>query len=462
MRYSKSQPKISLIASLVLQSVFSTSAFSAGFQINEISPGLQGDATAGAAAANNDVSSLFINPATLATLQENQGYMGASEIWPNVKMSKGSAIHTVNVPGVPDSSITAPVQGKTSQSSVAISAFVPDGYLGWRINDKWVAGLALVSPYGLKTAYSYDSVLRFDAVYSSVKTVDINPALSYQFNDKWAFGAGLQVQYLQATFSNFNGPYTGIPAIDDLIAADHPTHLRGEGWGVGYNLGVLFKPATGTRLGIGYRSEIHQRLKGHGQQYTSPGGTVPAPSASFLFNAQTPVSAKVTTPQILTLSAAHDIAKWTLKASAQVNFWDSFKELSINMPDAFATSSTILTRWRNSWFGALGAEYHLNPLWTVRGGVAYDETPTVDKYRDPRIPDADRVWLNVGATYQYNKHLSIDGAYAHIFVQDQKVNVTQASGVSATSTLPLEVNQVSAHYTGSVDIVALALRYKFN
>lgn len=462
MSYSKSQPKISLIASLVFQSIFSASAFSAGFQINEISPSLQGDATAGAAAASNDVSSLFINPATLATLQENQGYLGASEIFPHAKMSQGAGVHTVNVPGIPDSSITAPVQGKTYQSSVASSAFVPDGYLGWRINDKLVAGLALVSPYGLKTAYSYDSVLRFAAVYSSVKTVDINPALSYQLNDQWAFGGGLQVQYLQATFSNFNGPYTGVPALDQFFAADEPTHLRGEGWGVGYNLGVLFKPVPSTRLGIGYRSEIHETIKGHGQQYTSPGGTVPAPSASFLFNAQTSVYSKVTTPQILTLSAAHDIAKWTLKASAQLNFWDVFNKLSIHMPEAFATSSTISSRWKNSWFGALGAEYHANPMWTFRGGVAYDETPTVDKYRDPRIPDSDRVWLTCGGTYQYNKYLSIDGAYAHIFMQDQKVNVTQASGVSATSTLPLEINQVSAHYTGSVDIVALALRYKFN
>lgn len=84
------------------------------------------------------------------------------------------------------------------------------------------------------------------------------------------------------------------------------------------------------------------------------------------------------------------------------------------------------------------------------------------KFRDPRIPDADRVWLNIGATYQVNKHVSIDGAYAHIFVQDTTVNVTQASGASATSVVPLEVNQVSANYKSSVDIVALALRYRFS
>jgi len=461
MGYLYLQQKKSVVAFLVSQLLYSMSAFAAGFQINEISASLQGDATAGAAAANNDVSSMFINPATLSTLTENQGYLGASEIFPNISISNASATHTVNVPGVPPSSISAPVQGQNYQNNVSPSAFVPDGYIGWRINNKWVAGLGLNAPFGLKTAYSQNSVVRFAAVYSSVKTIDINPALAYSINDQWALGAGFQAQYLKANFVNFDGPYTGIAPIDSLVAANYPTNLSGDSWGYGYNVGVLFKPSKETRLGVGYRSQISESLKGNGQQYTSPGGTVPAPSQNFLFNAQTAVFAKVKTPGALTFSAAQDIAQWTLKASAQINFWNVFNQLSINMPEAFATNSTIQAQWKNAWFGAVGAEYHWTPTWTFRGGIAYDQTPTIG-LRDPRIPDADRVWLNVGASYTVSKNISIDGAYAHIFVQNPMVNVTQASGVSATSTAPLEINQVSANYKASVNIVALALRYRFN
>ncbi len=459
MRYL--QPKKTVIAFLVSQSFVSLSAFAAGFQINEISPSLQGDATAGAAAASNDVSSMFINPATLSTLQENQGYIGANEIFPHVSMSNATAVHTVNIPGFPASSISAPVQGQNYQNNVAPSAFVPDGYVGLRINDKVVAGLSFNAPYGLKSAYSQNSVLRFAAVYSSVKTIDITPALSYAITDQLSVGAGMQFQYMKAIFSNFDGPYTGVAPIDSLIASNFPTSLGGYSWGYGYTLGALYSPDKKTRLGIGFRSRVREGLKGNGQQYVSPGGVVPAPSQNFLFNAQTPVSAQVTTPDILTFSAARDIGQWTVKASGQVNFWDVFNQLSINMPAAFATNSTIQTQWKNAWFGAVGAEYHKSPTWTFRGGVAYDESPTT-AFRDPRIPDSDRVWLNVGATYKVNKHISIDGAYAHIFTRDQTVNIIQASGSSATSTVPLEVNQVSANYQSSVDIVALALRYRFS
>lgn len=456
-----SLPKISVITFLFSQAFFTLPAFAAGFQINELSPGLQGDATAGAAAANDDVSSMFTNPATLSTLIENQAYLGGSEIMPHIKMSNASATHTVNVPGIPPSSITAPVQGETSQNSISKSAFVPDAYFGWRLNNKFVAGIGIVSPFGLTTSYDNNSALRFGADNTSVETININPALSYAVNEKWALGLGLQAQYIQGTFSNFNGPYTGVSAIDAFVASTHASYLNASSWGFGYTVGALFKPDQYTRLGAGFRSQVSENLQGNGRQFTSPGGVVPAPSPDFLFNAGTSAHAGVKTPAVLTLSGARDIGSWTVKASVQVNFWKTFNHLSIYEPEAFATNATIQTQWKNTWLGALGADYRLTSAWTLRGGVAYDQTPTSNTYRDPRIPDTDRIWLAVGAGYKVSKHVSFDGAYTHLFMRNQTVNVTQATGTNAISPTPLEVNHLQASYKGSADILALAVRYSF-
>lgn len=462
MKYLNSLPRLSIIAFLISQSFLSLSAHAAGYQINEISPSLQGDATAGAAAAKNDVSSLFINPATLSTLLQNQAYVGASEIFPHVRMSNASATHTVVTPGIPPVPFTATVLGVNSQSRVSKPVFVPDGYVGWRLNDQLVVGLAFIAPWGLTTKYRSDSVVRFGAVYSSVFTVNITPSIAYAINNQWSVGAGFQAQYISATFSNFNGAYTGDPAIDALIAANSPTYLRGSSWGYGYTAGVLFKPDLCTRIGLGYRSQVAEQISGHGQQITGPGPTVRAPSRDFPFNAQTYVRAGIKTPAVLTLSAARDIYDWTIKATAQVNFWNTFNQLSIYMPGAFVTNSTILTKWKNTFFGALGADYRFKCDWEVRGGVAYDQTPTQDTYRDPRIPDASRVWLTLGGTYKPTKHWSFDGAYAHIFIANKNVNVTQPNGTNALSgATPLEVNHIQANFHSSVDIVALGLRYSF-
>lgn len=460
MSYPRSLPKLSLLALLVSQAFITAPAFAAGFALNELSPGLFGEALAGAGAAKNDVSAMFINPATLGNLTTNQAYLGATVIFPSIKMSDAQATHTVNIPGLPPSSISATVLGDDNQNNVSQSATVPDGYFGYRVNDKLVLGLALVSPFGLTTDYNEDSVLRFDALNSSVRTVDIVPTIAYSFNDHFIVGAGFQAQYMKAHFSQFNGPYTGT-VLDDLIAAQQPTHLYGQDWGFGYTLGVLFNSDPCTRWGLSYRSSISEHLEGSGQQFISPGPTVPAPSNHFPFNADSAVKGSTRTPGFLTFSAARDFANWTLKGTIQRNFWSVFDKLSINMPEAYATNFTIQTKWEDTWFASLGAEFRTNEHWAVRGGVAYDQTPTRDKYRDPRIPDNDRYWINLGTTYAFNQNFSIDGAYSHLFSPNQKVNVTQASGVSATSTLPLEVNTVSGKYKSSVDIVAVALRYSF-
>lgn len=460
MDYVPSRSRLSVIAFISLQA-FIGSAFAAGFQLNELSPGLQGAATAGAAAAEDDVSAMFINPATLATLKHNQLYAGASLIMPHVSMSDASATHTVNIPGPPPTDITATVLGKTSQKNVGQSAVVPDVYLSWRLNEMIVAGIAVTSPFGLTTDYSRNSVVRFAAQDSQLLTVNINPAVGIKLNKYWAVGLGFQAQYAQATLSNFNGPYTGIPSIDELIAANHPTSLKANGWGYGYNAGILFEPSECTRIGMGYRSRLVQNIEGDGSQFTLPGPTVPAPSQNFLFNARTTANGTLVLPAVLTLSAAQDISNWTLKASAQLNFWSSFEHLSINMPEAFGTNSTIQSQWKDVFLYAVGADYRVAPNWTLRAGAVYDETPTRDGLRDPRIPDGDRIWATVGFTYKANKSISIDGVYEHIFGKDISVNVTQASGSSANSSGPLEVNHVRAKYRASVDILGLAIRYSF-
>lgn len=446
---------------LITQFVCASSVMAAGFQINEISPSLQGSANAGAAAANDDVSSMFFNPATISTLTTNQFYLGANEIIPDVSMHNASAIHTVNIPGIPPSNITAVVKGIPNQSNVGQPAFVPDLYVGYRICPNLVAGVALVAPFGLTTNYHRNSVVRFSATNTSVKTIDIVPSIAYTVNQMVAIGIGFQAQYLKASFSNYDGPYTGIQPIDELIAAQHATHLHAHGWGYGYTLGLMVTPNKCTRLGVGYRSQVPEHITGKGQQYTGPGGTVPAPSQDFLFNAQTHTSAGVKTPAVLTMSAAQDINEWTVKGTVQVNFWNALQRLTINMPQAFATQTTLQTHWRNTWFGSIGADYRYNCEWTARAGVAFDETPTRNAYRDPRIPDSNRYWLNIGATYKWNRCFSFDATYSHIFFEDTKVDVTQFSGVSAISTVPLEVNNIHANYSGSADIFGLAVRYNF-
>ena len=55
----------------------------------------------------------------------------------------------------------------------------------------------------------------------------------------------------------------------------------------------------------------------------------------------------------------------------------------------------------------------------MRAGVAYDQTPTHNATRDPRIPDGDRYFASPGAGYRFQSmpELSIDAAYSRQFVK---------------------------------------------
>ena len=46
-------------------------------------------------------------------------------------------------------------------------------------------------------------------------------------------------------------------------------------------------------------------------------------------------------------------------------------------------------------------ELYLDHAWKFRGGLAWDQSPVNDTDRTPRLPDADRFWLSVGAQYTY-------------------------------------------------------------
>ena len=97
----------------------------------------------------------------------------------------------------------------------------------------------------------------------------------------------------------------------------------------------------------------------------------------------------------------------------------------------------------------MGLEADVGSGLTLRAGVAYDKTPTTDKFRSPRIPDADRIWGSVGASYQFSDSIKLDFAYSLLVPDDTTV---KANGV----TIPSDIK-----YSGVMHIVSLGVSLKF-
>ena len=91
----------------------------------------------------------------------------------------------------------------------------------------------------------------------------------------------------------------------------------------------------------------------------------------------------------------------------------------------------------------------------MRAGVAYEESPIDTEIRSTRLPDNDRIWASIGATYQWNDKLSFDVAYTHIFASGDDIRIVP--GQQDFDGLPFV-----ADVDSSVDIISAAVRYRWD
>ena len=393
-----------------------------GFALREQSSYGQGASYAGIA-AGGALSSMFWNPATLTQVPGIQSESVLTGIMHYASNSVGAGS-------------TLAALGGTSDT--AKDALVPAGYFSWQVNPKLWLGLSVNSPYGLQVTFPDAWAGRNFAGTSGLKTYNATPTIAYAVTDWLSVGAGVQVQYAKADFSS--GLATGL---------GQQLQLSGHGWGYGFTAGITVMPTPTTTIGIGYRSRINQPIDG---TMSLPAGVFFSPPLG------TPgdINTTLNLPDTVTASLRQILTpQWTLLATVEWSNWSRIGVSPIyqaNGAPALAAGApvSIAFNYSDGWFTSLGAEYHWNEALTLRGGLGYEKSPITDAVRTPRLPDNDRVWASIGASYQLTKKISLDAAYSHLFVKDTSVH-----DVSGAVT-----------YNGSVDaridIVSVGLHYRWD
>jgi long-chain fatty acid transport protein len=412
-------------------------SFGSGFQIRENSVSALGNAFAGAAASIEDPSVIANNPAAIAGLVGNQVSGDLSVVVPSVVFS-----------GI---GITAGRQSiKGGNGGDAGSAQpVPAAYGFLDASPDLKLGLALSAPFGLKTQYAPDWVGRYQAIKSAIETININPNVAYRVTDWLAIGGGPAIQHTHAEFTNAINSTAVARLANPLLPAgfalpDGHAGVAGNSVSVGYTLGVLAELSPQTRIGASYRSQIGHRIEGIASF------EVPAALAASPRFQNTPASTKLTTPDIVSLAASHQISpEITLLAELQWTNWSVVRNLRIERPDGSAISDQA-EQWHSTWFGSIGATYRPSPNWTFRTGFAIDPSPVRDEFRTARLPDTDRYWLAVGLGYRWSDAFRLDAAYARVF-----------GGTVPVSELSQTGDVLSGQAASHADIVSLSATLRF-
>lgn len=463
------KPTRSIISTAVLALMASNIVYAGSFSLyTEGSPLAISNFAAGVAAEVADASIGWYNPAGLALLHKQQMVLGGVGVFPVAKISGTSTFKTPIIPEYKQ-------QFENLQG--AGSGFVPSFHYARPVGENVAVGLSVTSPFGLSSDWDKHGPVRYAATYSELLTTNISPEIGGKFTENFAIGAGLDVQYARVKFNRMVGLPTILPLIDlKPTALDSYSYNVGDSWGVGFHAGVMgFFNDNHSRIGLNYQSKMSHKFNGWSEltgRLATPDLLIVDPLQVLAANPNARTSShslssnNIQFPDILTLSGYHDMnEKVALLGSVVYTGWSCLKNITLyNIAATSATApsglgaaifspallnSTSTLNYRNTWRFAVGANYKVSPVWELRVGGGYDQTPTTNENRDVRIADNNRWALSVGTRYQLRKSIDIGFGYTHLFSAGSlPVNKTELQGTS-TSTY-----QIKALATGTADLVA--------
>src|SRR6267154_853557 len=431
-------------------------AHASAFALIEQSASGLGNAYAGAAAAAEDASTIYYNPAGMSLLPGGmQISIGLALINLSAKFSDSGSTQS-GTPLAPSSQ--APLGG-TGGNAGGLSG-VPNIYFAMDIAKDLKFGVGISVPFGLKTEYDPDWMGRFQAIKSDIKTFNVNPSVSYKVSEDVSLGFGLSYQKLDAELTNAVnfaaatfGATGSAPAANAVAAAgqEGTASVKGSDNALGYNFGAMFKVAPDTRMGVSYRSSIKYHVAGNvtfsGVPTATLTGISPALAAAFSDGG---VNLDIELPASASVALQHKLdPKWTLLGDVTWTGWSKIKELVVTR-DNGTTLSTTPENFKNTWRVGAGATYRYDDAWSIKMGLAADQPQVNDTDRTARLPDNNRIWLSAGGQYRLSKDGTLDFGYAHLFIKDAPID----QNASATGN-----GHLVGTYKGSVDIFGVQFAY---
>ncbi|WP_112130789.1 outer membrane protein transport protein [Haemophilus influenzae] len=445
----------SLLATAMLLAAGGANA--AAFQLAEVSTSGLGRAYAGEAAIADNASVVATNPALMSLFKTAQVSTGGVYVDSRINMN-----------GNVDASITgtgmaATKYGSVSERNVVPGAFVPNLYFVAPVNDKFALGAGMNVNFGLKSEYddSYDAGI-FGGK-TDLSAINLNLSGAYRVTEGLSLGLGVNAVYAKAQVERNAGIITesvkigqttfnvGSPE-EKLI----PKYLTSKdksvvslqdraAWGFGWNAGVMYQFNEANRIGLAYHSKVD--IDFTDRTATSlEAGVIGAGKTGDL---------TLTLPDYLELSGFHQLTdKLAVHYSYKYTHWSRLTKLHASFEDGKKAFDKELQYSNNSRV-ALGASYDLYEKLTLRAGIAYDQAAS-RHHRSAAIPDTDRTWYSLGATYKFTPNLSVDLGYAYL--KGKKVHFKEVATIGKT----VKIN-TTADYTSQAhaNLYGLNLNYSF-
>ncbi|HDR1007025.1 TPA: porin [Pasteurella multocida] len=407
--------------------VVAGSASAAAFQLAEVSTSGLGRAYAGEAAIADNAAVVATNPALMSLLKQPEISVGAIYVDPNINL-------------------TSPMPG-FAYKNIAPNALVPTVYGVYPINEKFAVGGGLNVNYGLATEFDDKYAGGFLGGKTDLTAINFNLSGAYRVTEKFSVGLGLNAVHAKAKLERYAGALVKQFQAFGMKENSIISKLQGDKWGFGWNAGLVYEFNEHNRIGVAYHSQVDINFKGqYSNQFpTSNMALVQGLSAQGITatgGKEIPGTLHLPLPAYWEISGYHKMTdRFAMHYSYKYTQWSKFKELRAKGTDG-KTLFSKTEEFRDSSRIALGASYDVTDALTVRTGIAYDES-AADEHNTISIPDTDRTWFSVGATYHFTPNVSIDAGFAHL---KGKKNTFKEEGVPFTSKASANLYGLNVNY----------------
>ena len=404
-------------------------ALAGGLYLYEVGTPDVGLAAAGYAARAQDASTVFTNPAGMTRLDRPEIQFGVQPMYVDLKFS-------------PDSSTS------TTGPNGDASAWMPAGSLFYvhPVSKEFAVGFGVFGNFGLSLNYEDGWVGRYYAQRVTLQGLTFMPSVAYRVSPQISIGAGLGIMY--GTFKDWvavnNRPFDLLPNVPDgqLQLEDHD-------WGFNGKFGILYEPTKATRFGVTYTTQTVLKFSA-GAEWSGLGpGLDNVLQSSGRRNGGMNLGFRA--PQAVMVSAFHDVTdRLALLANVGWEQWSKFGFINVGV---FNSSGDITTdlNFKDTWHGALGAQYRVSDPWLLSAGVAYDSAFLDDSQRSPIMPVGDTWRFALGGQYFWTPKVTVSGAYELAWGGNLPMTVSGP----VTGTISGEYKDTAIH------VLNLTMNYKF-
>ena len=243
---------------------------------------------------------------------------------------------------------------------------------------------------------------------------------------------------------------------------DSRGEVTGDSTAVSFNLGALFLPRDGTRIGLAYRHEVSHELEGDGDFTTNEtlrdvlteAGDRGSPFGAFLTDSG--ATAEIDLPATFMVSVAQDIGdRVQLLGDITWTGWSTFEELRVVYDNPVQPDTLSLQEWEDV-SSATPPESASRSTSSSSSAAASPSTRRRSRARAAHAAHpGQRPHLDlVRRGLRLQREPTLDVGYAHLFLDETPIDNDGAESPGSTT--------IRGEYDSGVDIFSAQLSWHFN